>query len=159
MISDTHMPKRAKTLPEFLVGFLKKADLIIHAGDWQSTAVYKQLLEFAPVAGVIGNVDEDDLVTIFPFKKIIEINGVRTGITHGHGQGKTTEKRVLSVFEGDDVEIIIFGHSHIPLKKEVNGKILFNPGSPTDKRKQAQYSFGRIQLEEAITIEHIFFDK
>jgi uncharacterized protein len=159
VISDTHMPKRAKTLPEFLVAYLKTADLIIHAGDLQTNDIYQQLLKYAPVEGVIGNVDEEELVTILPFKKIIEINGVRIGITHGHGKGKTTEKRVLSVFEGENVDIIIFGHSHIPLKKEVDGKILFNPGSPTDKRKQARYSFGRIQLGENFTIEHIFFDK
>jgi uncharacterized protein len=159
VISDTHMPKRAKTLPEFLVAYLKTADLIIHAGDLQTNDIYQQLLKYAPVEGVIGNVDEEELVTILPFKKIIEINGVRIGITHGHGKGKTTEKRVLSVFEGENVDIIIFGHSHIPLKKEVDGKILFNPGSPTDKRKQERYSFGRIQIGVNFTIEHIFFDK
>jgi uncharacterized protein len=159
VISDTHMPKRAKSLPEFLVGYLQTADLIIHAGDWQTTTIYEQLLEYAPVEGVIGNVDEEELATVLPLKKIIEINGIRIGITHGHGKGKTTEKRVLSIFEGEDVDIIIFGHSHIPIKRAVDGKILFNPGSPTDKRKQAQYSFGRIQFGDDLSIEHIFFDK
>lgn len=157
VISDTHMPKKSKNLPDILVKHLKTADLIIHAGDWQTLNVYEQLKQFAPVEGVIGNVDGEELMVHFPFKKILNLKGFLIGVTHGHGKGRTTEKRVLSLFENDQVDLIIFGHSHIPLQQEIDGKLLFNPGSPTDKRKQPEYSFGRIQLGKDMRIEHMFF--
>lgn len=157
VISDTHIPKRAKTFPNILVEHLKNADLIIHAGDWQSLAVYEELKKFAPVVGVVGNVDDENILSVFPVKSILNLGDLSIGITHGHGKGGTTEKRVLSLFNVNEVDLIIYGHSHIPVKKEHDGLVLFNPGSPTDKRKQPQYSFGWLQIKDGWSIEHIFF--
>ncbi len=159
IISDTHMPKRAKALPAVLKDELKNAGLIIHAGDWQTLALYDELQQYAPVEGVAGNIDEDEVTEKLGLKKIIEAAGMRIGIVHGHGKGKTTEKRAMAAFRDDDPDFIIFGHSHIPIHKEVDGVVLFNPGSPTDKRRQKQFSYGLLTIEKSeMTIKHVFFD-
>ena len=138
---------------------MKSTDLIIHVGDWQTKAVYEELKQYAPVTGVYGNVDESFFYKEFEKKIILELEGHRIGITHGDGKGKTTEKRALEQFGGEEVELILFGHSHIPLHKEYDGKIIFNPGSPTDKRRQTHYSFGKMAIHKGkpIQIEHLFF--
>lgn len=157
VLSDTHIPKRAKSLPKRLLDELKDANLIIHAGDWQTIDVYNQLTTFAKVEGVYGNIDNENIKEMFPEKQIVEVCGFKIGITHGHGTGKTTEKRAIQKFEGEMVNCIIFGHSHIPSKKYNNDILLFNPGSPTDKRRQEKYSFGVITIEDSLEAEHIFF--
>ncbi|MGE6203487.1 metallophosphoesterase family protein [Guptibacillus hwajinpoensis] len=159
VVSDTHMPRMAKELPQALKDELYHADLIIHVGDWQTQAVYEELKSYAPIKGVYGNVDEAFFINKFNEKLILDLESHRIGVTHGHGKGKTTEQRAVAQFQGDDVELILFGHTHIPLHKEYDGKIIFNPGSPTDKRRQARYSFGKLTVErnKPLHIEHVFF--
>jgi putative phosphoesterase len=157
VLSDTHMPKRAKKLPSRLIEELKEADLIIHAGDWQTIDVYNDLKNYGKVIGVFGNVDGPEIKEIFGEKALIKEHGYKIGITHGHGKGKTTEKRALLAFNSELVDCIIFGHSHIPIKKYEDGILLFNPGSPTDKRRQGKYSFGVLKIGETLEAEHIFF--
>jgi uncharacterized protein len=159
VLSDTHMPKRAKSLPERLVMELKEADLILHAGDWQTKEVYEMLSTYAPVEGVFGNVDGEEMKQLVHEKQIVQAEGYSIGIVHGHGTKQTTEKRAIAAFEKEKVDIIIFGHSHIPVLKQVENTILFNPGSPTDKRRQNQYSFGIITIQEELLIQHVFFDQ
>ena len=98
VLSGTHMPTKAKTLPPRLIKELQDTELIIHAGDWQTVDVYNQLKPFAYVAGVYGNVDDEDIKEMFPEKQIVEAGGFKIGITHGHGTGKTTEKRAIQKF-------------------------------------------------------------
>ncbi|MBP3950458.1 metallophosphoesterase family protein [Bacillus suaedae] len=159
VISDTHIPNKAKLLPPILKSELLKADLIVHAGDWQSIEVYKELSQYSEVKGVIGNVDNDELLTFLPDKLLLAINGFKIGVVHGHGKGTTTEKRALKAFQGTEVDLIIFGHSHIPLIKNIDGIVLFNPGSLTDKRRQPYYSYGKLTINKTITTEHVFFEK
>jgi uncharacterized protein len=157
VLSDTHIPKKAKTLPKRLMNEIKDADLIIHAGDWQSVDVFHELKSFAKVEGVFGNVDGPEIQELFNDKVMVQADGFKIGITHGHGKGKTTEKRALQAFDGKDVDCIIFGHSHIPVKRYEDGILLFNPGSPTEKRRQEKYSFGVFHIGESLEAEHIFF--
>nr|WP_263327464.1 YfcE family phosphodiesterase [Neobacillus sp. Marseille-Q6967] len=158
VLSDTHLPKKKKSLPKRLTDEFNDAALIIHAGDWSTIEVYNELQTYAKVVGVFGNVDDDFIKDLLPEKQIIEVNGHRIGVTHGHGRGKTTEKRAIQVFEGEKVDCIIFGHSHIPIKKYENELLIFNPGSPTDKRRQENFSFGVLYIGESkIQAEHIFF--
>ena len=157
IISDTHMPKRAKGLPARLTKELADTDLIIHAGDWQTIDVVHELQSYAKVEGVFGNVDDEIIKEHFPEKRMLELGGFKIGITHGHGKGKTTEKRAIQAFAEEEVDCIIFGHSHIPVKKFENGLLLFNPGSPTDKRRQKLFSFGIFHIGATIEAEHIFF--
>ncbi|MBA2174742.1 metallophosphoesterase [Halobacillus locisalis] len=157
VLSDTHMPKKAKHLPDRLLKELPDADHIIHAGDWQTLEVYDHLKTFAPVHGVYGNVDGEEIESQFPYKQILEFEGRRIGLIHGHGEKKTTEKRVIEAFEDEELDLIIFGHSHLPLVRYVNKMMLFNPGSVTDKRKLPCFSFGIITIDEDLHTEHVFY--
>jgi len=160
LLSDTHIPKRAKHLPRAVVEAFAGVDLILHAGDWQTLDVYEALQEIAPVEGVAGNVDGDELVQKFGKVKRFVWHGVRVGLVHGDGEGKTTEKRALAAFADDPVDLIVFGHSHIPLVRTVGDTTLFNPGSPTDKRRQPAFSCGllTIQPNGEWHVEHLYFE-
>ncbi|MGR9048039.1 metallophosphoesterase family protein [Halobacillus faecis] len=158
VLSDTHMPKKAKKLPKRFLEELVNVDAIIHAGDWQTFELYETLKDYAPVHGVYGNVDGEEIQSEFPAKQMLEWEGYRIGIVHGHGEKKTTEKRALEAFEDDGVDVLIFGHSHIPMLRYFKKTLLFNPGSLTDKRRLPMYSFGKLSLTKAgIHAEHIFF--
>jgi uncharacterized protein len=156
-LADTHL-KKFNGFPQILESQLTSADLIIHAGDWQTIDVYKALCSYGNVEGVYGNVDGDEIKKLVPEKKIIKIEGKRIGIVHGDGIGKTTEKRALESFMEGEVDLIIFGHSHIPYSRFSKRTLLFNPGSPTAKRKLPYYSFGIITIKnDQIETKHIYF--
>ncbi|KOP67764.1 phosphodiesterase [Bacillus sp. FJAT-18019] len=161
VLSDTHMPRKAKALPAALLAELKQSELILHAGDWSNWELYEQLSQYAPVDGVAGNVDDDRIVERLGYKKLLDIEGKRIGIVHGHvGQGQTTPIRARKAFTEAEVDCILFGHSHIPFIEWVEGVLLFNPGSATDKRRQPQYSYGRIYIQDdSLEAKHVFFDQ
>ncbi|GAA0611586.1 metallophosphoesterase family protein [Virgibacillus siamensis] len=155
--SDTHMPKKGTQLPFRLMKELETAELIIHAGDWSSMRVYDTLQQYAPVKGVCGNIESNEILKKLPSKELLTINGFRIGIVHGHGEKKTTERRAFDTFFDEDANAIIFGHSHIPLLRYFKKTLLLNPGSPTDKRTQPYYSFATLQIDDEINTEFIFF--
>lgn len=157
VLSDTHIPKKAKKLPSRLIEELSDVDFIIHAGDWQTLETYEELQSYAPVEGVSGNVDSPEVQAKFGLQKILQFGDFKIGLVHGHGTHLTTEKRVIKTFKDDKLDMIIYGHSHIPILKTVDDMILFNPGSPTDKRRQKHYSFGIITITDSLKAEHIFF--
>ncbi|MFE8702679.1 metallophosphoesterase family protein [Cytobacillus sp. FJAT-54145] len=159
ILGDTHIPKRAKELPSQLIQELIVANLIIHTGDWQSIEVYEQITKYGEVVGVYGNVDDDAIKERLPKKVVIELNGFKFGVIHGDGIGKTIEKRVIEAFKDEDVDCIIFGHSHIPVSKKVGNTWLFNPGSPTDKRKLSEFSYGVLTIDSGIILNHVYFKK
>ncbi|QAY68350.1 metallophosphoesterase family protein [Paenibacillus protaetiae] len=160
IVSDTHMPRMAKSLPAALVQQLEGADLILHAGDWTTLLVYHELARYAPVKGVAGNNDGEALVAKFGLKRIVNAGGKRFGLVHGHGpvRSRTALQTALAAFDGEQVDAVIFGHSHVPYMKRHEGVLLFNPGSPTAKRKQPLYSFGVWQLNGGeLRARHVFF--
>lgn len=158
VLSDTHIANQRKQLPQQLIQELKQADAIIHAGDWVSLSVYEQLKTFAPVKGVYGNVDGIEIRNQFPEKELLTFNGYRIGVVHGHGYNKTTEQRAFDAFADEEVDAIIFGHSHIPYIRYYKKVMMLNPGSPTDKRAQPYYSFAILHLDKEIRAEFIFFE-
>lgn len=160
IVSDTHMPWACKHLPNKLREGLEGVDLILHAGDWTSLDVYEHLRTIAPVKGVTGNVDGSDVIHRFDSEFVVELEGFRIGVVHGYrGKGRTTPERAANAFSEEKPDIIIFGHSHIPYDEVINGVRLFNPGSPTDKRRQPRFSFGLMELGNTIQAKHIFYDK
>ncbi|WP_078553455.1 metallophosphoesterase family protein [Bacillus alkalicellulosilyticus] len=158
VIGDTHIPKRAKIFPTKLEKDLIHADLIIHTGDWQTIEVYEELNNLGNVIGVFGNVDSDELVARLPERVILPIGDFTLGIIHGHGTKGTTQKRALAAFSDEKVDCILFGHSHIPTHTYHNHILLFNPGSPTDKRRQSHFSYGILDITDKIEASHIFFE-
>lgn len=154
IVSDTHLPRFGRALPRALVDGLRAADvaLILHLGDWTSELAADLLATIAPLDGVAGNNDPPALVQRFGEVKVIEADGVRLGLTHGHlGGGRTTPERARSVFAGEpDLGAILFGHSHIPLitpPATADEPWLINPGSPTDKRRQPRYTWALLTLD------------
>ncbi len=157
VLSDTHIPKKAKTLPEIVVETFKNVDHIIHAGDIMSMDVISKLEELAPVTAVAGNTDPLEIFERYGEKKILTLGDFKFGIFHGHGNKGKTVDRAMECFRNDEVNCIIFGHSHIPYCELNKGILLFNPGSPTDKRRNKQYSFGIIDIDKTISPTIIYF--
>ena len=144
VLADTHIPRRAKSLPEGLVPYLNKADLVLHAGDLMDPALLHELATYAPVRAVHGNLDPPD--ADLPETQEFEFGGVRIAMIHDSGRREGRRKRLGRRFP--DAGVVIFGHSHIPLLEDEDGLLLLNPGSPTDKRRQPEYTFALLRVEE-----------
>lgn len=156
ILSDTHI-RKGRTLPRFVWDALCDVDTIFHAGDLVTASVLEELALLAPVIAVRGN--GDWLVEELPDKTIIQLDFLKVGITHGYlGKGKNTSERAFNTFGKDKVDLIVFGHSHIPYKSFVDGVLMFNPGSPTDRRGQPHFSIGLMTIEEELfDVQHLFF--
>lgn len=137
LISDTHIPGRARILPPELVRAATEADIVIHAGDWVSLSVLREIEQLAEVVGVYGNNDGADLRAVLPEVATREIDEIRFAVVHETGAAQGRERRMDAAYPGADV--LVFGHSHIPWdSRSPAGLRLLNPGSPTDRRRQPQ---------------------
>lgn len=157
ILADTHL-RAGQHLPARVYQELVNTQLILHAGDILTAQLLEDLSYLAPVRAVRGNCDGWELAHL-PTKDTMEIEGWRIGLVHGNaGVGKTTPDRALNTFAGDNVNIVVFGHSHIPYLQQKDGILLFNPGSPTDKRSQPDYSLGIIEVSaKTVDARHIYF--
>jgi len=141
LISDTHLPKRAKELPEQLLAEIPLADVVIHAGDWVDTATLDLLEDRSHlVLGVYGNNDGPALRARLPEVARAELGGLRFGVVHETGAAQGRERRCAERFP--DLDVLVFGHSHIPWDTTTpTGLRLLNPGSPTDRRRQPHCTY------------------
>jgi len=156
IISDTHLPRAGRVLPEVCTEHLRGADLILHAGDISSRQTLGELRELGPrVRAVAGNVEEPALRGCLPHELELELCGVRLAMTHDAGPSQGRLRRLRGRFPR--ASAVIFGHSHIPLcERGEDGFQIFNPGSPTDRRRQPQHSMGLAHIEDAeVRFEHI----
>lgn len=137
LISDTHLPSRGTTLPKEVIKTFQdaKVDMIIHAGDFEDLSIINMLEEIAPLIAVQGNMCHNEVKNKFPSKKVVKIEGLTIGITHGTGGPKDYYERVVDMFKDEPSlpNIIISGHTHQPETKMMKGVQIINPGSPTDK--------------------------
>jgi len=147
IISDTHLPRGSRRLPDACVERLKVADLIVHAGDFSTLAVLEELKALGPVIGVHGNTDDALLRATLPEAASIPVGEGRTlAVIHDAGPGQGRLRRLTARFPNADA--VIFGHSHIPLHEEApDGFQIFNPGSPTDRRRQPVHTMGMCRAE------------
>ncbi len=159
VVSDTHMPRMSKKLPERLLSELSNADAIIHAGDWTKISVYESLAAYAPTYGVAGNNDGEEIIRRFGMRKLLEFEGVAIGVVHGHGGKRlATESHAVEAFKKVKLDALVYGHSHVPVHRRLDGMLVFNPGSPTDKRRQPLYSFGIFDIARGrLTARHVFY--
>jgi putative phosphoesterase len=141
IVSDTHLPRGERSLPERCVAELRAADLILHAGDLVTAAVLDELEAIGPpVAAVLGNVDEPGLAARLPQERLVDAAGVTIAMVHDAGPATGRLTRMRRRFPAADA--VVFGHSHIPLHAEQDGFQIFNPGSPTDRRRQPRHTMG-----------------
>ena len=140
VISDSHV-KSLDALPKQLIETLAAVDLIVHAGDFTGLKVYEDLRQLGETKAVRGNMDEGDVCELLPETELLVIEEKKIGIVHGSGSPWGIEERVRKRF--DDVDVIIFGHSHIPKNGAIEGVYFFNPG-------QAKHSCGVLEIAETI---------
>ncbi|WP_405741255.1 metallophosphoesterase [Streptomyces sp. NBC_00028] len=141
LMSDTHLPKRAKELPAPLLAELPRADVVFHAGDWVDTATLDLLERLSRrLVAVYGNNDGPPLRARLPEVAYAELGGLRFAVVHETGPAQGRETRCAARFPETDV--LVFGHSHIPWDTTApTGLRLLNPGSPTDRRRQPRCSY------------------
>ncbi len=148
VLSDTHSPRRWKACPPALLPHLVEADVILHAGDVCTPDVLDLLASYAPVHVVMGNNDVPEVATWgAPETLEVELAGVRIGMVHDSGQRQGRTARLRRLFPTAD--LVVFGHSHIPLDETGDGVRILNPGSPTDRRRQPAGTVALLDLQDA----------
>jgi len=153
VLSDTHIPDRAKELPSKLLDELKTSDMAIHAGDLVDMEVYNTLCKACKDVRVVsGNMDPAELKNKFPQKELIKAGNFTIGVVHGWGSPERLLDIVKDSFKGEgNPDIIIFGHSHRPYNRREGKTLYFNPGSVTDDVFAEFKSFGIIEITDTIT--------
>jgi putative phosphoesterase len=141
LVADTHVPKRARDLPDALWTAIERADLVVHAGDWVDERLLDEFERRARrLVGVWGNNDHGVLRDRLPEVARVEVEGVRFGVVHETGAATGREARCSARYA--DLDVLVFGHSHIPWDTtSESGLRLLNPGSPTDRRRQPQCTY------------------
>jgi putative phosphoesterase len=150
VISDTHLPRGDRRLPDACVERLRASDLVIHAGDVATADVLAEIEAIGPpVAAVHGNVDSAELQIALPTARTVDADGARIAVVHDAGPATGRLKRMRRRFP--DVAAVVFGHSHIPLHERTDdGFQIFNPGSPTDRRRQPSHTMGVARAEDGL---------
>ena len=140
VVSDTHSPRRWKACPPAVAAQLDGADVILHAGDVCRADTLDELSRWAPVHAVLGNNDGPDVAGWgAPETLEIELAGVPIAMIHDSGPAKGRAERMRRRFPS--AAVVVFGHSHIPWNEQHRGQLLFNPGSPTDRRRQPHCTY------------------
>ena len=129
LISDTHIPDRARILPQNVIDAFSDVDLILHAGDLTSPKVLEDLEDIAPVMAVQGNMDRVNRIDL-PKARVIEAEGLRIGLIHGEVYPRADTQQLLYLAKELDADILVSGHSHQPKIEQKEGILLLNPGSP-----------------------------
>ncbi|MGI8686827.1 MAG: metallophosphoesterase family protein [Acidimicrobiales bacterium] len=147
VLSDTHLrPGGPGGLPDSVYRALDRADVILHAGDIVTADLLHELSGWAPVHAVLGNNDLDPALSALPERRLEVVDGVRIAMVHDSGARTGRAGRLRRWFPGAGV--VVFGHSHIPSNEVgIDGQLLFNPGSPTQRRAQPAHTFGRLELD------------
>jgi len=145
-LADTHAPRRWTSCPPRVAEHLRRADVILHAGDVCTAAVLDELSQYAPVLAVLGNNDLPDVAAWGAAPTLqTELDGLRVAMIHDSGAAAGRLQRLRRRFPG--AGLVVFGHSHIPLDTGAGGIRIFNPGSPTDRRRQPQGTVGVLSIE------------
>ncbi|RSN66931.1 metallophosphoesterase family protein [Actinomadura sp. WAC 06369] len=147
VVSDTHAPRYWKSCPPRVAEHLRGADVILHAGDVCIAPVLDELAQYAPVHAVLGNNDRPDVAAWgAPERLELDLGGLAVAMVHDSGQKRGRTARMRRWFPGAD--LVVFGHSHIPLDETGDGVRIFNPGSPTDRRRQPHGTLGILDIRD-----------
>jgi len=144
-LADTHAPRRWKSCPPRVARHLRQADVILHAGDVCTAEVLDELAQYAPVHAIRGNNDGPDVAAWGAAETAeLDLGGLRVAMVHDAGQATGRLRRMRRRFP--DADLVLFGHSHIPLDQSGEGVRIFNPGSPTDRRRQPHGTLGVLRI-------------
>lgn len=156
ILADTHMPKGSRSLPRRCEQLVAEAEAVIHAGDLSAVSVLEQLESLCPrVHAVHGNVDEPALRERLPETLEIAVGGACLAVVHDAGAARGRLARLRARFPTADA--VVFGHSHLPLLEEEGGFQIFNPGSPTERRRAPRASMGLLTCSESrLVFEHVW---
>ena len=161
VVSDTHIPQAARRLPADLLRGLEGVDMILHAGDLVAMKVVETLGRIAPTCAVYGNMDRHEVRAALPRKRIVSAGKWRIGLIHGHGGPARFADRMEAQFGKmgeNNVDVVVFGHTHSSCE-DWRGEVLrFNPGSPTDQRFTPYRSYGILTFGENIECEIVHLD-
>jgi uncharacterized protein len=148
VISDTHLPRGARRLPEACVERIAAADMLLHAGDFSTLDVLRGLEALGPpVVGVHGNVDSAELRRLLPSERVVSVEDARIAMVHDAGPSAGRLERMRVRF-GDAADAVVFGHSHLPLHQSAtDGFQIFNPGSPTERRRAPTHKMGLAHVD------------
>lgn len=140
LLADTHVPKRAKDLPAQVWAQVEAVDVVVHAGDWVTPDLLDELEERSPrLVAVWGNNDGPELRRRLAEVARADLGGMRWGVVHETGAKARREERMRAAYP--DLDVLVFGHSHIPWDTGHEGLRLLNPGSPTDRRRQPHHTY------------------
>jgi uncharacterized protein len=150
LLADTHVPARARVLPERVWQAVDAADVVVHAGDWVEVALLDAIQQRAQkLIGVYGNNDGGELRQRLPEIAREVIDGIRLAVVHETGAAVGREQRCDERFSEDD--LLVFGHSHIPWDTTTaHGLRLLNPGSPTDRRRQPACTYMTLDVSDGV---------
>ncbi len=153
VISDTHMPRGGRRLPDACVERIASADLLLHAGDFSTVEVLRELEAIGPpVVGVHGNVDSAELRRLLPEERVVEAAGARIAMVHDAGSRAGRLERMRRRF-ADRADVVVFGHSHLPLHEQApDGFQILNPGSPTERRRAPEHTMGVIRVGNGLAM-------
>ncbi len=153
VLADTHIRRGARRrLPDVVYDELVMADAVLHAGDVMAPELLDELAGFAPVHAVLGNNDHE-LVGRLPERALVELGGVSVGMVHDSGPRSGRGRRLAQCFP--TAGVVVFGHSHIPCDElAASGQLLFNPGSPTERRAQPSHTYGILDLSDGRVLRH-----
>jgi hypothetical protein len=158
VLADTHMPKGGRALPKRCVEVLRAADAAFHAGDFFAVGTLREVKAICPgpIHAVYGNVDEAELRGLLPETLEVDVDSARVAMIHDAGPSKGRVGRMRRRFP--DADAVVFGHSHLPLHEERDGFQIFNPGSPTERRRAPRHSMGVLRVEAGVpAFEHVWF--
>jgi putative phosphoesterase len=158
IVSDTHLPRGARAIPAACIERMRAADAILHAGDFMEQSVLADLRALGPpVHAVAGNVDAPELHVELPATRIVQAEGVRIAMLHDSGPAEGRFERLRRRFP--DAQAVVFGHSHLPLLEARDGFAIFNPGSPTERRRAPHHTMGMATVDgDRIEFELIALD-
>jgi len=158
IISDTHMPRGGRRLPDACVRRCAAADLLLHAGDLVDTGTLELLQGLGPpLVAVHGNVDDPEVCDTLPAERVVHVAGAQIAVLHDAGPAHGRLARMRHRFPQADV--VVFGHSHLPLHERSGAFQLFNPGSPTERRRAPQHTMGTASVVDgAVTLDLVVLD-
>ncbi len=147
VLSDSHVGQRIPAYPLDLLREVGRQDFILHAGDHASSESVDVLKNYGDLRAVHGNMDEIAISDVLPSRLVLDVEDVRIGLTHGWGPPVGIERRVMDVFVDEKVDVIVFGHSHCPCDRVIDGIRMINPGAVSGNIPGKNGSWGILTVE------------